>query len=183
MLCLDARMRLSPGLTLKMLFSAWFFAISAQALTLQEIESTPNLTPQRFARFFSGFEFRFHAEIQSTETFLASESGDCDDYAILAARVLKAKGFTPHLIAVRMPKLVHVVCYIEETKSYLDYNRRSDPSRMVASRGEIAEIAGSVAKSYGAKWTSASEFSFESGVKRLVQTILGHEKQIAALSR
>jgi hypothetical protein len=84
---------------------------------------------------------------------------------------------------VRMPKVVHVVCFIEETSSYLDYNQRSSASGTIPSRPEIADIARSVAKSYGTKWTSASEFTFESGAKRLVQTVLEKDRQLASAAR
>lgn len=152
-------------------------ASELQATTVQELENTADLTPAAFAHFFSGFEFKFHNEVQSPEAFLATQSGDCDDYAILAARVLKLHGYTPRLITVRMPRVVHVVCYVEETNSYLDYNYRSSASGTIECRPEVAEIARSVAKSYGLKWSSASEFTFESGTKRLVKTVLEHNSR------
>jgi len=74
------------------------------------------------------------------------------------------------------------VCYIEETKSYLDYNNRSKRPGTVNSGSKISEIARSVAGSYAAKWTSASEFTFENGAKRLVQTVIEKgDRQIASL--
>jgi hypothetical protein len=157
------------------------FAVSTQALTLEQIESSPNLTPERFASFFRSFNFQFHAEIQSSEIFLGTESGDCDDYAILASNVLRRHGYRPRLITIRMPEIVHVVCYIPETNSYLDYNLRAEGSGLVECRPEISEIARSVARSYGAKWSSASEFTFQDGSKRLVQTVVeGRERQFAS---
>jgi hypothetical protein len=145
---------------------------TASALTLDDIRKIPNLTPQKFAGLFSDFEFRFRSEVQAPEVFLATESGDCDDYATLAAAVLRERGYTPRLITVRMPRLVHVICYIEETKSYLDYNNRSFFSRTVSCGGTIEEIAKKVAKSSNLPWSSASEFTFEDGVKRLVKTVV-----------
>lgn len=154
--------------------------LPASALTLDQIENSPNLTPERFASFFRTFSFQFHTEVQSPETFLATESGDCDDYSILAANILRTRGYHPRLIAVRMPKVVHVVCYIPETNAYLDYNLRGQSTGLVECRPEIFEVARSVAKSYGAKWSSASEFTFQDGAKRLVQTVVeGREKQFA----
>src|SRR4051794_24751644 len=107
----------------------WLFLIGlllstffCRAATLDEIRSTENLTPQKFASFFSNFEFKYHHAIQPPETFLATESGDCDDYATLASRVLKERGYTTRLVTIRMPKVTHVVCYVEESKCYLDYN-------------------------------------------------------------
>src|SRR5262245_32155030 len=109
-----------PVLIAKVLLCACCLVLSNRALTLDEIQKSPSLTPGMFAGFFAHFEYKFHHEVQSAETFLASQSGDCDDYAILAARVLRAKGYTPRLVTVRMPHIVHVVCYIQETGSYLD---------------------------------------------------------------
>lgn len=179
-------MQLPPSPTVKL--CAFIVALAlfgpVHALTLAEIESTPNLTPQRFAHFFSRFEFRFHNEVQSPEEFLATEAGDCDDYAILAADVLRKRGYNPRLIAVRMPKVVHVVCYVPEVNAYLDYNARSSGTGLVPSLAAIPEIARHVAQSYGAKWSSASEFTFEEGAKRLVQTVIpGHAKQLASATR
>ncbi len=156
---------------------------SVRAATLAEIERAPDLTPERFSSFFRDFEFQFHNEIQAPEKFLASHSGDCDDYATLAAQVLRQHGYSPRLIAVRMPRIVHVVCYIPETHSYLDYNLRAGQG-VVESRSEINEIARSVARSYRANWFSASEFTFENGTKRLVKTVLeNHNAQFASADR
>ena len=176
-------MQLPPSPTVKFctLIIGLFLICPTRAVTLTEIENTPDLTPERFAHFFSHFEFKFHGEIQSQENFLATESGDCDDYAILASQVLRKHGYSPRLITVRMPKVVHVVCYIPEVNAYLDYNARASASGVVPSGSTIAEIARSVARSYGAKWSSASEFTFEQGAKRLVKTVLeSREKQLAS---
>ncbi len=157
------------------------FALSSTALTLEEIEHSPDLTPARFAGFFRSFAFRFSSEVQSPEAFLTTESGDCDDYSILAANVLRRHGYKPRLIAVRMPKIVHVVCYIPETNSYLDYNLRAQGTGLVDCGPEVAEVARSVARSYGARWSSASEFTFEGGAKRLVLTVIERrDRQLAS---
>jgi len=162
------------------------FSISAFGLTLEEIRETPELTPGRLAAYFSDFEFKFRREIQPPKVFLASRSGDCDDFSTLAASVLREKGFTPRLIAVRMPGVVHVVCYVEETRSYLDYNYRGYFDRTVSSGRDIEEIADSVAKSYELEWTSASEFTYQDRAKRLVRTVLStkeSDKMIAGIFR
>ncbi len=143
-----------------------------RALTLEELEHDATLSPQTFARHFAHFRFQFHAEVQSPEVFLATKSGDCDDYATLAADLLKAKGFTPRLISVRMKKLVHVVCYVEEARAYLDYNQRSCANGLIKSGSGLSEIADKVAESFGAAWESVSEFTYRDGVKRLVQNVL-----------
>jgi len=172
---------LLPSSLIRILVCSCLFAISTRGVTLEQIDGSPNLTPEHFASFFRSFAFRFHAEVQSSETFLATESGDCDDYAILASNVLHHHGYSPRLIAIRMPQIVHVVCYIPETNSYLDYNLRARSTGLVECRPEIAEIARSVARSYGAKWSSASEFTFQDGAKRLVETVVeGRQKQLAS---
>jgi hypothetical protein len=162
---------------MRCIFTCLFsFVLSISAVTLDELRNTTDLTPQKFASFFSDFEFKFHAEVQAPEAFLATQSGDCDDYAILAATVLKEKGYTPRLITIRMPDVTHVICYIAETKSYLDYNCRQYLVRTVSSGPSIAEIADSVAASYHLKWSSASEFAWTEGNKRLVATVLAPTK-------
>lgn len=145
---------------------------SVLGVTLEELQTAPDLTPQKFARYFRNFSYQYRAEIQDPQVFLMTETGDCDDYATLAASVLRARGYTPRLITVRMPNLIHVVCYIEETKSYLDYNNRSFFLRTVSCGGAIDEIAAKVAKASGKNWVSASEFTYDAGVKRLVKTVL-----------
>ncbi|MFN7141602.1 MAG: transglutaminase-like domain-containing protein, partial [Limisphaerales bacterium] len=124
-----------------LLLTGLLFVTSAQALTVEQIRSMPNLTPEKFASLFSDFKFKFHEEVQDFQTFLSSKSGDCDDYATLAADVLSKHGYTPRLIAVRMKGETHVVCYIEETGSYLDYNNRKDAQKLVKCGNEITTIA------------------------------------------
>jgi hypothetical protein len=165
------------------LFATSLLFTSAQGVTLEDLRSNPKLTPETFAASFKEFEFKFRNEVQAPEVFLSSRSGDCDDYATLAASVLKEKGYTPRLMAVRMPGVVHVVCYVQETHSYLDYNLRKYPSRTVASGSSISEIADQVAASYGLKWTSASEFTYSDRTKRLVATVVTPAKDPAASKR
>lgn len=144
---------------------------SALPVTLDDFRRENRMTPQRFASHFSEFRYQFFEEVQLPEIFLASETGDCDDYATLAASVLREKGFRPHLVAVRMPGLVHVVCYVEEIKGYLDYNNRVYFKRTVSCDDGLRSIANKVARSFGAHWTSASEFAFTNQFKILVSTI------------
>lgn len=161
---------------LSLLLGLWSFTAPLSAVTLSDLCGDPKLTPQRFAGYFANFRYKFHAEVQPAEAFLAAQSGDCDDYATLAAEILRKRGYTTRLIAVRMRAQVHVVCYVEETKSYLDYSNRPYLLRTVSANGSIRDIARKVAKSFDADWTSASEFSFRNGAKRLGSTILqaGH---------
>jgi soluble cytochrome b562 len=142
------------------------------AVTLDELLSEEKMTPKKFAAYFKDFEYKFHADIQPPKEFLATKSGDCDDYAILADRVLRKHGFTTRLISVRMPGLLtHVVCYVSEEKVYLDFNNRVYLSRTEKSGPDLREIAQKVARSFEANWTSVSEFTYHEGVKELVQTV------------
>lgn len=157
---------------LPLLFGA--FLASAEVLTTTQIRNTPNLTPERFAALFSDFKFKFHDEVQDFDTFLRSKSGDCDDYGTLAAYVLSQHGYTPRLVAVRMKGETHVVCYIEETRSYLDYNARKDEKKLVDCPNGLTDIARSVAESFGKDWIATYEFTYskKEKVKRLVNQII-----------
>src|SRR5688500_2415603 len=115
-------------------FSAIVLAMlctSGLALSLDDLKARKDLALVQFAAYFEDFEFTFRIEVQSPEVFLASRDGDCDDYSTLAATVLRERGYTPRLIAVRMPGVTHVVCYVEETGAYLDYNNRAGANRLV----------------------------------------------------
>lgn len=148
------------------------------AITIEELRCDPKMSPDRFASHFKNFKYEFRAAVQTPEEFLATECGDCDDYATLAATILKEKGFTPRLVAVRMKKLVHVVCYVEETKTILDFNHRKNPSRARTSGYSLAEIATSIGRDFKEPWTSASEFTFEKGAKRLVATVVPRSRDV-----
>ncbi len=153
-------------------------ATSTQALTVDEIRAMPDLTPDKFASLFSDFKFRFHEEVQDFQTFITTKSGDCDDYATLAADVLSKRGYTPRLIAVRMKGETHVVCYIEETRSYLDYNSRKDSQKLVLCNNVLTGIARSVADSFSKDWIATYEFTYskKEKVKRLVNRIIFPEE-------
>jgi hypothetical protein len=150
------------------------FAVAVHGVTVPELRKTSDLTPERFAQHFSDFKFKFHDDVQDFDTFVASKSGDCDDYATLAADVLGKQGYTPRLIAVRMKGETHVVCYIEETKSYLDYNSRKDAKKTVPCSTVLTDIATSVAESFGRDWIATYEFTYskKEKVKRLVNQII-----------
>jgi hypothetical protein len=149
-----------------------FPVMSSSAITVSQLRNISKLTPETFASYFADFEFKFHDEVQNHQKFLASKSGDCDDYATLAADILGRNGYTPRLIAVRMKGETHVVCYIKETKSYLDYNCRKDDKKTVSCSESINEIARKVAQSFGRDWIATYQFTFSEGVKRLVQNIV-----------
>lgn len=150
---------------------AALIAAELDGLTLEDLRADKDLTPRKLMARFSRFKYELHAEVQTPEAFLASESGDCDDFATLAAVVLREKGYTPRLVAVRMPGLTHVVCYVAETGSYLDYNNRIYFSPLVKSKPDLAEIANKVAKSFDSSWTTASEFKYTNQVKVLLNTV------------
>ncbi|MDB6121894.1 MAG: hypothetical protein JWQ71_887, partial [Pedosphaera sp.] len=113
-------------------------------------------------------KFKLFDEVQPRKVFLASQQGDCDDFATLAADVLHEKGYTTRLIAVFMEKQVHVVCYVKEVGAYLDYNNRKKPSPLVPTNGRLADIAGKVARSFHQPWMSVLEYTYKNGVKHTV---------------
>jgi hypothetical protein len=160
------------------IFVAVLFAIalvpSANALTMRQLKSMPNMTPDKLARCFADFEFKFHEEVQDHDVFLRTKSGDCDDFATVAAEVLERDGYTPRMIAIRMKGETHVICYIDETQSYLDYNTRKDKSPLVPCSPDITEIAHKVAESFGRDWVATYEFTYndDQKVKRLVNNII-----------
>ena len=181
-------MPLGPSLITKAFCTAVTicFCLPTFGLSIQDLRRRERLTPAEFAAHFRHFQFTFRKEVQRPEVFLASRSGDCDDFSTLAAAVLREKGYTPRLISVRMPGVTHVVCYIEETNSYLDYNNRATSDFLVPSANTLDAVAESVARSYGLPWSSASEFTFGDGKKRLVKTIFERRKEtglIASLFR
>jgi hypothetical protein len=156
------------------LLGGWFVLGQLQAVTLEELVNDPHLTPKRFASKFSNFEFAYHPELQMVKVFLLTESGDCADYSTLADQVLRPKGYDTRLIEVRMPgSLSHAVCYVIEEKGYLDYNNRSYFSKFTHCGASIRQIANSVAKSFRANWTSASEYIHrDDGLNELVATVV-----------
>jgi hypothetical protein len=146
-------------------------ALTAGGVTLEDLRTDPNLTPKKLMQAVSRFKYQLRAEVQRPEEFLASETGDCDDFATLASLVLREKGFTPRLIAVRMPGLTHVVCYVAEAGSYLDFNNRIYFRPLVKCKGDVRAIADRVSESFDSSWTTASEFLYTNQVKVLVSTI------------
>ena len=129
-------------------------------LTVDQLRDDPNLTPERFARYFRDFAFKFGDTRQAPEDFLALRSGDCEDYASLAAEVLRRRTYTTKLIAVFMDGQTHVVCYVQEAHCYLDYNRRAEPAPLQATDGTLEDMAGKVAASFRTDWRYAAEFTY-----------------------
>ena len=158
---------LSGGL---MLMAMLWSAPGTAAVTLAELKADPNLTPDRLMKHFANFKYELARETRPPETFLAQEAGDCDDFATLAADLLRERGYTPKLVAVFLPNEVHVVCYVPETRSYLDYNCRNRASPLVRCGSELTAIAAQVARSFHTQWRSASEFTVKDGAKYFVST-------------
>jgi hypothetical protein len=130
-------------------------------LTLEHLRSDPNLTPERFGQYFRDFAFKLGQDRQAPKDFLAARSGDCDDFACLAAEVLGEKKYTTKLVAVFMQGQTHVVCYVEEVHGYLDYNLRKEASAVQAAGDSLEEIADKVAAYFRNPWGSASEFQYD----------------------
>jgi hypothetical protein len=168
-------LRYSQGFALLLTSLAILFLLlpadAAQPMTLAELRAEPNLTPERFMAHFADFKFELGPKVRPPETFLAKRSGDCDDFATLAADVLHEKGYSTRLVAVFMPHDVHVVCYVAETDSYLDYNRRKQASPLVKCKGELAAIAASVARSFRSPWRSVAEVTFRKGARHFVSMV------------
>ena len=141
----------------------------ACALTLEELQAVPNLTPAALLGHFSDFKFQLRGNTQNPGLFLSSRTGDCDDFANVAALVLKAKGYTPRIVVVSLENVTHVVCYVTETRSYLDYNHRRDRT-LVPSDGTLPDIAQRVASSFKSRWHSVSEITFQEGTRRFIRT-------------
>ena len=132
------------------------------AVTLADLVNDAKLTPKRFAAHFENFEYEFHAEVQPPEVFLESRRGDCDDYAILADYVLKPKNYGTRLVRVSLVgRIAHDVCYVIQSKAYLDYNNRKYASTLEGSGRRLRQIANEVADSFEANWTSASEYTYD----------------------
>ncbi|MEW6158110.1 MAG: transglutaminase-like domain-containing protein [Verrucomicrobiota bacterium] len=154
-----------------------FLYENISALTLDELKNDPQFNPQNLLGHFRKFKFKFASEVQSPDNFLKNKCGDCDDFAMLASIILREKGYTPRLIAVRLKRFVHVVCYVQETQSILDFNQRKQWKKPFHCEPDLREIANAVAATFGQEWTSASEFTFDRGLKRLVKTVLDDENR------
>ena len=133
---------------------------SSQGLTMDELRAIPNLTPRKFVRQFSEFRYEHTGETQLPGMFLLREAGDASDFALVASMVFAEKGYHPRLISVRMNHLSYVVCYLPETRSFIDFNNRSIFFNTTTSDGSLADVARKVARSFGRDWNLAEEFTF-----------------------
>ncbi|MBS0630970.1 MAG: hypothetical protein JSS11_03585 [Verrucomicrobia bacterium] len=143
---------------------------------LADLENEPKMTPGHFADLFENFVFQYFDYVQPPDVFLRTRTGDCDDYAVLADHILRLRNYTTRLIRVDLAgaRISHAVCYVTETKVYLDYNNRAYFKNLVHKGPRIREIAASVADSFGKNWTSATEYtySYEEGRTHAVMTVV-----------
>jgi hypothetical protein len=145
-------------------------ATGSSAVTLDELLKEPKLTPERFMSHFADFKFRLSRAVQKPADFLASKAGDCDDFATLADRVFRERGYTPRLVVVMMEQDVHVVCFIKEINGFLDFNHRQDAQPVVASDGTLKDIGAKVAAYFRSNWRTVSEFKYENGRPKYLLT-------------
>jgi hypothetical protein len=146
-------------------------------LTMDSLLSDTKMTPRKFAGLFGDFTFDTHPfDVQDPEVFLATRTGDCIDYAVLAGYVLKRNGYDTRLIRVEMvgKNSGHAVCYVTQDRVYLDYNNREYFMSLVHTAPTIREIATKVAASFEAHWTFAAEFTYDynSCIKHVVVTVV-----------
>jgi len=142
-------------------------ALPCQAVTLKQLREESNLTPERLISYFRDFKFQLGERVQPPEIFLAAQSGDCDDFASLAADILREKKYTTRLIAVFMDGQTHVICYIEEIKGYLDYNHRQDRNGVQATTGDLEDMADQVAAYFRSPWRCVGEITYQAGERRI----------------
>ena len=159
----------SHCLTLISLIAGLLFITSSSsaAVTMEQLRLEPNLTPERLIGFFREFKFQLGEKVQPAEVFLAAQSGDCDDFASLAAEILREKKYTTRLIAVFMDGQTHVICYVEEIKGYLDYNRRQERTAVQATTGDLEDMADKVAAFFQLPWRSVGEVTYHAGERRI----------------
>ena len=137
------------------------FCATAQSGALSILAGQADLTPEKLIRCFSQFTFELSAQPQDAETFLQRQRGDCDDFAILASRLLTQRGYTTRLVAVMMAHQTHVVCYVQEARGFLDFNHRAEAHPVRASDGSLEDVAQKVARDFRVPWLTASEFRWE----------------------
>jgi hypothetical protein len=133
------------------------------------------MTPRRFANYFEDFQYKEFTEVQDPEVFLRTETGNCQDYAILGDYVLGRRGYDTHLVHVRMVgQIAHDVCFVTPSKAFLDYNLRAYYRNLEPSGPTVREIASKVAEMFKSNWTSASEFTYtyDEGVKHMTFTVV-----------
>jgi hypothetical protein len=137
-----------------------------QALTVRMLREHPDLTPGVFMAYFRDFSFKLGDQLQDPDLFLATRTGDCDDFASLAETLLREKNFTTKLVAIFMDGQTHVVCYVQEVQGYLDYNLRGRDIPLQPSSGQLEDIADQVSAYFRTPWRSVAEFESRAGIRR-----------------
>jgi hypothetical protein len=95
------------------------------------------------------------------------------NYAVLADKVLKSKGFHTRLIVIRLPgETAHEVCYVSEDQAYIDCSEDRFILALNHSGDTIREIADDYSAYVNMNWTSASEFTYTNGGRQLIATVV-----------
>lgn len=95
------------------------------------------------------------------------------NYAVLADKVLKEKGYQTRLIVARLPgESLHDVCYVGQDGAYIDCSEEHYILALNSSGETIREIADDYSDYVKMNWTSASEFIFTNGVRQLISTVV-----------
>lgn len=141
---------------------------------LRQLEREPELNPKQFADLFANFRFDGSPVIRPPEQFLEGRRGDCDDYAVLADLVLAKQGYRTRCIQVLFAgdNVGHAVCYVNESKAYLDYNNRRYFVNLERSGQTIRQIAKKIAASFELEWTTAAEFTYNYETMRKKLTLV-----------
>jgi hypothetical protein len=71
--------------------------------------------------------------------------------------LLAERGHLTKLAVVMMESPTHVVCFVQEARGFLDFNRRAEPHPIVATDGSLKDIANKVAEAFRSRWWMASE--------------------------
>jgi hypothetical protein len=132
-----------------------------RAGALSDLKERRDLTPENFLRSFADFRFELGEQVQDPESFLQRKRGDCDDFASLAATVLKERGYSTKIVVIMMNGATHVVCYVKESHGYLDFNHRADVRPIIDSDGTLEDIAQKTASYFRLGWYMASEVRYE----------------------
>jgi len=125
--------RITTCLVFLLSFSALVFGTStearAQALpSVFSIQSLANelTSPEKIARFiFRNFsvesdqtQFGREEFWQSPAELLFNKKGDCEDFALFAAEILKANGISAFIVNVYGKKFAHTVCVFKDQGKY-----------------------------------------------------------------
>ncbi len=105
-------------------------------------------TPEQIARWFSS-EFKYQMTLpdspQSPGETIARRTGDCDDFAVLAAEILARSGIPSDVIIIKYEGLgmMHAICIFKDKDGTYSFI-----SNMEYHRTHMHDVAGAVAKYY-----------------------------------